>query len=528
MEMSRTAVPENAECDVRVTPRWRAIVLFLVFFGVTVLLQFLSGAYRSEFAGYPDESAHYVTGLMVRDYIAGLHYSEPIKFARDYYEHYPKVALGHWPPLLYFFSGIWMLIFSPSRASVLLELAFLTTLLACLTYNAVKRHYGWIAGAMAALLLVCLPIIQVYSDEVMAESLLTLVSFAAAIYFARYLESGRWQDSALFGVSASLAILTKGNGWDLALIPPVAVLLTRNFGVIRKWSFWVPVVIVTVTCAPWQLETMSLVDRGWDGGDQPNMAYTLKALGQLFVGLFDLLGWGLAPLLLIGIAVTVVVPFFRSKVRPEWACLAGLVFAAWIFHAIVPAGVESRKLIIAIPALILFLFAGIEWFAEKLHWNRGVIAFIALAVFAFQKFSIPAEIHYGYSNAASYIQHRPDFQNTVILVSSERDGEGMLVSELAMCDKRPAHTVLRGTKVLASTDWNGNVFETYFRTPEALLNFLRDARVGLVVSDTLPPTISFEHQHVLNQAIARYPDKLKLIATFHGDVKGDVNLYRVN
>src|ERR1700686_1788292 len=92
-------------------PFWRGIAVVLVFFGATVLLQFLSGAYRAEFSGYPDESAHYVTSLMVRDFIVSLQYTEPMQFANDYYLHYPKVALGHWPPFFYALGGIWMLLF---------------------------------------------------------------------------------------------------------------------------------------------------------------------------------------------------------------------------------------------------------------------------------------------------------------------------------------------------------------------------------------------------------------------------------
>lgn len=109
---------------------WRDALVFLVIFAIVVNLQIASNAYRSEFGGYPDEPAHYVTSLMVRDYIAQFHFSHPTNFAEDYYAHYPKVAFGHWPPLLYVVQGLWMLIFSPSRTSVLLELALLSTVLA--------------------------------------------------------------------------------------------------------------------------------------------------------------------------------------------------------------------------------------------------------------------------------------------------------------------------------------------------------------------------------------------------------------
>jgi hypothetical protein len=507
---------------------WRGVALALVFFGVTVLLQIFSGAYRAEFAGYPDESAHYITSLMVRDFLVSMNYSDPMKFATDYYNHYPKVAFGHWPPLFYALAGSWMLIFSTSRTSVMLGLALLTTVFAWLVYTTIGRRFGWVSGALAGLLLICLPIVQLYSDEVMAESLLAIVSFAAAIYFARYLDSNRWQDSALFGLFASLAIMTKGNGWDLALVPPVALILTRRYSLMARWSFWLPALIVFAVCAPWQWMTMDYAQRGWGGGDQPNVDYTIRALREFVPMLVDLLGWGLAPLILLGVAVTVVVPYFKKSVDPESATMFALIPAAWIFHSIVPAGVEGRKLIIAVPAMILFLFAGGWWLARRLRWNPAIIAAAAILVFGFQRFTIPTEIHYGYTEAARFIHEHQDLQNARILVSSERDGEGMLVSELAMAEKRPGHQILRGTKVLSRTDWNGHVFASFYQDPNTLLDYLHNANIGLVVSDTLPPVFLYEHQRVLAETLAKYPDRLKLVASFKGDTKGAVNVYRVN
>jgi 4-amino-4-deoxy-L-arabinose transferase-like glycosyltransferase len=465
---------------------------------------------------------------MVRDYLASLHYTDPMGFAGDYYSHYPKVALGHWPPLFYALAGPWMLIFSSSRTSVLLGLALLTTILAWLLSTAVARRFGHIAGFLAGLLLISLPLVQLYSDEVMAESLLAIVSFAAAIYFARYLETESWQDSAMFGLFASLAIMTKGNGWDLALVPPIAMVLTRRFALLTRWTFWLPAIVVVLICAPWQFLTMEMAQRGWGGGDHPSLAYTLSALREFLVVWVSLLGWGLTPLVLLGIAVTVVVPYFKKKVDPDWATMFALIPAAWIFHSIVPAGIESRKLIIAIPAMILFLCAGSLWLARRFQWKPLLVAVAIVAIFGIQKFSIPTEIHFGYTEAARFVQELPDLQRTKILVSSERDGEGMFVSELAMAEARPGHQVLRATKVLSRTDWNGHVFACFYPTPESLLAYLHQAGISIVVSDTLPPVNYFEYQRVLNDTIAKYPGQLKLAASFKGDTKGVVNVYRVN
>ena len=52
-----------------------------------------------------------MTGLMVRDYIAAGFPDSPFRFAENYYLHYPKVAIGHWPPVFYSIQAAWMLIF---------------------------------------------------------------------------------------------------------------------------------------------------------------------------------------------------------------------------------------------------------------------------------------------------------------------------------------------------------------------------------------------------------------------------------
>ena len=85
--------------------------MFAALLGSVVILQVLAGAYASGFGAYPDEPAHLVSSLMVRDFLAGLDFRHPWQFAQQYYYHYPKVAIGVWPPVFYGALGIWFLIF---------------------------------------------------------------------------------------------------------------------------------------------------------------------------------------------------------------------------------------------------------------------------------------------------------------------------------------------------------------------------------------------------------------------------------
>jgi len=87
--------------------RWLSRWIF--YFCCSAALQWVAGAFRSGFGANPDEPAHYVTGLMVRDYVAQLLPGSPIAFAQNYYLHYPAVAFGHWPPMFYVLQALWTL-----------------------------------------------------------------------------------------------------------------------------------------------------------------------------------------------------------------------------------------------------------------------------------------------------------------------------------------------------------------------------------------------------------------------------------
>ena len=62
-----------------------AVILFLCLLVVNVFLQVANNSYVSDFGAHPDEGAHVVTSLMVRDYLAGgfLDSSSPVASAKS-------------------------------------------------------------------------------------------------------------------------------------------------------------------------------------------------------------------------------------------------------------------------------------------------------------------------------------------------------------------------------------------------------------------------------------------------------------
>lgn len=510
------------------------IATFLLLLALTIFLQIASGAYHSEFGSYPDEPAHYVTSLMVREYLKAPDLLHPMRFAENYYSHYPKVAFGHWPPVFYVVQSVWMLLFSASRISIRLEIAFTTAILAFSLYHEAKRFFGVAAARCGAVLLICLPLVQSCTDEEMSETLLTLFCFWSAVFFARYIFSERWQDNMWFGIFLSLAVLTKGNGWLLCVIPPIALLLTRKLSLILRASFWISVVIVAALCLPWQLLTMGLASEGW-ASSSPSTHYTLNALAGFALITVHITGWALFVLVALGIVIQILQPVFRGRpVTAFPAVMLALILATWVFHSIVPAGVEDRKMVIAAPALIFFLIAGGLWIAgvipmggKSVTWRRGLVAVAAAALFAAETFAIPHDPQYGYIQAARFIHSHPEFRGASILSSSNSIGEGLLVSEVAMLEPRPNVTIVRATKALARMNWDGSEYQSLVSSPAGVLKSLSQNGIRFVVIDGRPFDKEFPHNKLLMQTIDSNPSHFQLLATYSGeDRSATIRIFR--
>jgi hypothetical protein len=499
------------------------VLIVLLFFAAVTGFQWASGAFRAEFGHRPDESAHYVSGLMIRDYIAALAPAPPIRFAEDYYLHYPKMAMGHWPPFFYVVEAAWMLVFSPSRLSVLALLALLTTLLALTLHLALRSEFSTAAGVASGLLLISLPMTQAFSGMVMAEMLVALLMFSSVLVFARYLDTERWQDAAWFGLLASFAILTKGTGFTLALIPPIAVVLTRKFRLLVRPSFWLPAGIVLLLCGPWHyLAPGAMHDAAVPLGRLKFEAFRIWYLPRMLI---HLTGAGILLLSGIGFSVQILYPIWkRQKLQAKWSATAALVVGFLVFRTWVGAANDPRHLTILAPPLLMFLVAAVAWLAPRLplgplsaRQKMAVVAAVIGLVFAVEKFTIPEKPSFGFQEVAQDLLARPEFRNSVFLISSEGLGEGRFISEVAMRERRPGHYVLRGSKMLARTSWFGHYYTPLYQTRAELMDYLDSIPVGILVMDHTPGWRQLQHHRLLNELLETYRDRWKLIGTYPRD-----------
>jgi 4-amino-4-deoxy-L-arabinose transferase-like glycosyltransferase len=470
---------------------------------------------------------------MIRDYLVQGFPGNPVSFAKAFYLHYPRVAFGLWPPLFHLMSALWMLVFGVSRTSVMFLLAAFTVCWAWVLFRMARSIVGIYGAAIAALLLVLLPVTQRYTSSVMIDIPLALAMLLAMRAYGRYLVSEKALDAALFGLFSALALLVKYNALSLVLLPPLCILLSGRYYLLRTKAFWLPALVVPLIAGPWYVVMRRLVLYAAEpGGDK-----TPIGLASLVMSANGLI-WVAGPVVFVlGMTGAVLLSLNRQKTPASdnvhsqslYIVAASMVMAIFLFHVFYPL-FEIRYSLPAAPALILLLWSTIDYVRAQTRNGRQWTAFFLLLlaaqlVFIFQ---IPRKTGSAYVSAANTLLSAGLQANRAVLVSADAVGEGMLTAEFAMRDRRPDHYVVRASKTLATQTLMGDEYRLIYQDAEALMAGLDSIPVCTVVVQQCPPGSCGEHEKLLERTIERFPDRFGLIQVIPSEDAAPIFVYRVN
>jgi len=518
LQEANTIVPDSSSslAPVLRAGKWTFALKVLRFLGVVALLtcgaiwlQWRSGVYRAELNGYADEAAHLITGLMVRDYLVSGLTQSPIKFAENYYLHYPKVGFGIWPPMFHFVEGAWFLVMPPGKISAFVLQALITgTLAACVAWMALP--YGIVISLAAGLAFIGLPTVQMFTGMVMADNLMCLFSFFAMVAFLHYMETWKRRYLYLFGFLAGVALMTKSNAAGLALLPVVALLLIKKPGKILSWPMVGAGVVAMAVALPWQILVMKL----WTNATSANrysLEYMMKMLGVHASMYANLPGIVVFTLAMVGFVLRVVIPFRRGEMEPRWASVTGLVVGMFLF-GLAPLPPEPRYHVASLAGLTLFAASALYEIRKALDSRWGHVAGVgavltAGALYGMTTFSINQREPVGYGEVARQIVGNSKYRDSVILVSSEAMGEGLLISEMAPLELRPSHYILRATKMLARSRWNLDQYELLYADEAKMQAFFESIPVRILVYDTTKGVMEMPHHQLLGKLLGNNPDK---------------------
>ena len=108
---------------------------------------------------------------------------------------------------------------------------------------------------------------------------------------------------------------------------------------------------------------------------------------------------------------------------------------------------------------------------------------LAAGVVAFQFWGLPRKPYQGFDQPAHSLLSNLEFAHGNFLVVSSASGEGAFISEVAMREQRPDHIILRSSKFLSSSTWNGTNYQLCCHSTAELREFLDHAPIDALILD---------------------------------------------
>jgi hypothetical protein len=132
-----------------------------------------------------------------------------------------------------------------------------------------------------------------------------------------------------------------------------------------------------------------------------------------------------------------------------------------------------------------------------------------------------------YVKAADAVISSGLVHNGAVLVSADAEGEGMLTAEFVMRDRRPDHYVVRASKVLATQNAMGDQYQLKYHTPQQVMMVLDSIPVAIVVTQRCPKGKCGEHESLLNEAAALYPERWRLSSVIPSEPDFPILVYQI-
>jgi len=495
---------------VRINP-WFGLGRFTAFLAVVVAVQLSSGAYQADLGNYSDEAAHFMNGLVLRDYLVDGMGQEPAAFARSYYLSYPKIAPLVWPPFFHAALALVLLPrWAPHAAALLLVAAF-----AAWTALRLSRFLDSIASPFAVRLVplafLATPLIMQLESAVMADIAVAATALEATWWLCRYVASQRLWHAVLFGIFAACCCLAKGNGMAIVLVPILFVALARTPELLKQRGLYLAGALVLVFAGPFVYISYEFAAAMGDftAGSPSSAAGRMMFFATALTKQISVPATGLV---MIGAASALRVrasdDLFATAARIGLIALAA---AGILLHVGLPIQYpDARYVSMAIAPLMGLTAVGAEALASRMASpERASMVRAALLCAAAVALLINAEPirrqSLGYDHVVSTLTPNRLAGERVLIVSDEL-GEGAFVSQVAVHEPNPRPILVRGSKLLIEQDWMHGPAVPLYTSAEQTLQNLKEWHIQYVVVDCSLEAQAVPYWSHIRSVLHDYPE----------------------
>ena len=486
-----------------------ASFLFLAYLcalAVGILAMWLAKSYQSGFSG-ADEPSHFLNGYFIADYLRHHLGANPMAAATEFYVHYPKISIGHWPPAYYGFLGILFTVLPPT-----MPVAFaINALVAALPAVGIAAALAMLSGRRAAiagvLIYALTPLALEGQVMFMVDQPLAACLVAATAVWIGYAHAPGWGKAIGFALLAALAVLIKGNGWLVVFIPVFHILLSANWRLLLSIRLYVAAAVAATLVVPWYMLTAKIAADGFNY--QAGFAYAYQALAANL----GTLAHELTPAGLL-LAVFGAAAEFRERTHAplRWTVVSGiisLVLATLTLQSLVPVDIVDRYMAPALPAVVVLVVLGagrvLAWLARGrgpgLAGAAAAVLAVVMAVPGIRHLAErPPKADMGIAQLAGALAsgHQP----ALTVIDGPAGAEGAFIAQMAVHDTGLQGYVVRASKLLADSNFMGSSYTLKFSDARQVLAELHRLGVQHVVIVRPHDLPAYPHSRQMRDALA--------------------------
>lgn len=454
--------------------------------GAAILLgaQWSLGVWEAGWGPDADSPAHLVSALLIQEYAATALPAgrPPLEFALDFYHRFPKVAIGHWPPVYHASLALWMALTPRTSAWIHAFQALLAGLIAAFTALLASYVFTPPKSLLAGIVAAAAPVILNVGCSMLADTMLAALAAGALLALASYWRRPGWKPAAWFAAAATAALLTKPTGVVLLAILPLAVLVRRRWSLLRRPSFWWPMLIAVLLAGPWYLVFFKDALEGYRASGPLlrrlvrvpllNFEYVARVLGLAATGFAAYGAWRLR----------------RGATATLLACSVAASYSMFAF--IVPSRALRHFAPLA-PALAVFCVAGLTSALRALA-GKGArklalrCAWVILPLIVLSA-RVPVRDSGVRAMVAALLAERPAPHTWLVAGSAAFEGD--VIAEAALHRPSGGLTVYRASKLFMRGGWDPRTTRLAISSPLQAARLIESCDIHSVIVGKGAPAV---------------------------------------
>ena len=492
---------------------WVGPVLLVIC--LVALAQWRMNAWQASYGAYPDESSHFVGGLLVSDYLTSGWHSSPIQFARNYYLYQPYFAIGYWPPFYYVMEGFWMALFGHLRGSMMIYVGVISGAVGLLLFATVRRWAGsgWASLITATFLL--LPSVQWSSSVVMTDMAVALLCLATTLAVGKYFDQADWRWALAAGILASIAMLTKYLATFALIAPVVLLVIDRRWDLLTKKQTWAMPLIVALFCGPWiwwSRQYLLIGVKGFKGSSYIDRVLEIIRVERQDFGL--LLGS-------VALTASLWAYFHWRELSPLQRLLALHFPCMALFLLVGQTGIEPRYFMPVYPGVL----AMIPLAAGSLGRRKsamGLFAVILMVLLFTQR--APGRLPSGLVRQVAQDLIRETRPDSAIVLPTRL--EGPFIAEISSAEANRSHRFLvRPSKILSRMTWLGTDYELLTPDPRSISDLFARYPLDTIILQAGSDGPLFPHDKLLEKMVSQEDLHWRLTKTYSDEHRDLLRVY---